>query len=204
MFREESLWIRHALRQIPTPKSVLDIGSSSPEFRTVIQPYIDANVFQPLRDKGAEIKYLELTDSKRGDIIADISSESFSLKSDFDLVLCTNLLEHVANLKTAVANVSSVVRETGYFLITVPCVYPYHPDPIDNLYRFAPQDLVDLFPSFKRITSGLVFMNPIDSLKVDVYSVRSNLLGGNISYFRFDLIRSLFRRKSVSCVLFSK
>ncbi|MCK4817365.1 hypothetical protein KA005_16465, partial [bacterium] len=103
----------------------------------------------------------------------------------------------------AVANVSSVVREKGYLLVTVPCVFPYHPDPIDNLYRVTPQNLLDLFQGFRRITTALVFMNCLGSLKVDAYSLRSNLLGGNILYFCYDLKESLFRRKSVSCVLFS-
>jgi SAM-dependent methyltransferase len=204
MFREESIWIKRALQRIPCPESVLDIGSSTPEFRTIIQPYIDANVFRPLREKGVEIRYLELTDSKRGDFVADISSRDFSLKPDYDLVLCTNLLEHVKDLETAVANISSVVREKGYLLVTAPCVFPYHPDPIDNLHRFTPQNLLDLFGGYKRITSELVFMNFYDSLKVDAYSIMENFLGGNISYFCYDLKESVFRRKSVSCVLLSR
>jgi 2-polyprenyl-3-methyl-5-hydroxy-6-metoxy-1,4-benzoquinol methylase len=137
----------------------LDVGSSTSEFRTVSQSHIDKNIFQPLREKGVKISHMDLKKGTGVDIVADISSERFTLSQKYDLVICTNLLEHVLDLKTTIFNISSLIREGGYLLITVPLIYPYHPDPIDNLSRFTPQELSRLFSllSFQKIYATIIY-----------------------------------------------
>jgi len=130
MFLEESIYIKELLAKISSLQDVLDVGSSTLKFRTIIQPYIDKNIFQPLRDKEVKISYLDNKDGIGIDIVADVSNKRFTLPQKYDLVICTNLLEHVSDLKTTIFNISSLVRKGGYLLITVPLIYPYHPDPI--------------------------------------------------------------------------
>jgi hypothetical protein len=51
MFVDESLWIRQALERahLAAGMTVLDIVSSTHVFRTLTQPHIDGNVFEPIR-----------------------------------------------------------------------------------------------------------------------------------------------------------
>ncbi len=48
-----------------------------------------------------------------------------------DVVLCTEVLEHVENLEAAMAEVFRVLRPGGAALITVPFLYPTHEEPYD-------------------------------------------------------------------------
>ena len=48
-----------------------------------------------------------------------------------DVVLCTEVLEHVSNIEGAVREIFRVLRPGGYALITVPFLYPTHESPYD-------------------------------------------------------------------------
>ena len=56
------------------------------------------------------------------------------------------MLEHL-EMPPAVAaqNLLELVPVGGHLIVTVPKVYGYHPDPIDNRYRPAPDELAGLF-----------------------------------------------------------
>jgi SAM-dependent methyltransferase len=136
VFVDESLWIRHALDQLPLRAGmrVLDIGSSSLHFRTVVQPHIDRNVFAPLRERGLQLVHVDARDEPGVDIIADVTTLD-GVEDMYDLVLCTNLLEHVVDREETVHHVKRVVRPAGMLVLTVPRRYPIHADPIDTGYR---------------------------------------------------------------------
>ena len=74
MFLEESFWIKEKLRLINLPPAakVLDIGSSSIYFRTKEQPYIEENVFKPLRDKGCQVIHLDTKKEQGVDLVCSI------------------------------------------------------------------------------------------------------------------------------------
>ncbi|MEM0216801.1 MAG: hypothetical protein QW612_04590 [Candidatus Bathyarchaeia archaeon] len=62
MFEEESLYIRACLTKILKREridSVLDVGSSDITFRTKIQPFIEKNIFLPLKRFGCRIYHLD-------------------------------------------------------------------------------------------------------------------------------------------------
>ena len=92
MFIEESLWIKAVLNNLEllTGSTVLDMGSSTAQFRQVDQPHIESNVFYPLRQRGCQIYHL---DSKQGngvDIVCDIDDpgidpiESIGMRRRYD------------------------------------------------------------------------------------------------------------------------
>jgi SAM-dependent methyltransferase len=136
VFVDESLWIRRALENQPLRAGmrVLDIGSSSLEFRTVVQPHIDENVFAPLRARGLAVVHVDARNEPGVDIVADVTTLA-GVNDEYDLVLCTNLLEHVVDRPGTLANAKRVVRSRGLLLLTVPLRYPLHADPIDTGYR---------------------------------------------------------------------
>jgi SAM-dependent methyltransferase len=136
VFVDESLWIRHALEQLPLRAGmrVLDIGSSSLEFRTQVQPHIDRNVFAPLRARGLHVIHVDAREEPGVDIVADVTTLD-GVNDTYDLVLCTNLLEHVVDREQTVRHVKRVVHPGGSLVLTVPRRYPIHADPIDTGYR---------------------------------------------------------------------
>ncbi len=145
VFVDESLWIRAALERVPleTGMTVLDIGSSTQVFRTVIQPHIDRNVFDPLRRRGVSPLHLDARAEPGVDIVADVTRLD-GVDRSFDVVLCTNLLEHVVDRATTLHNVKRVVAPSGLLLLTVPRRYPLHQDPIDTGFRPSAEALVEL------------------------------------------------------------
>ena len=78
-------------------EEVLDVGSSTKKFRTKIQPYIDENIFKPLRERDLHIYHLDKKEQEGVDYIFDVNEMSVeSLGKTFDLVICCSLQkEHV-------------------------------------------------------------------------------------------------------------
>jgi SAM-dependent methyltransferase len=58
----------------------------------------------------------------------------------FDFILCTEVLEHVADWPTAFANFHRLLATGGVLLITCPHVYPLHEEPYD-FWRPTPHAL---------------------------------------------------------------
>jgi len=49
----------------------------------------------------------------------------------FDLIICTEVLEHVADWPAAWANLACLLRPGGRLIVTCPFVYPLHEQPFD-------------------------------------------------------------------------
>ncbi len=152
MFREESVWIKHALAKIQPlirTNEVANIGSSTSHFREVIQPHIHQNIISPLNHSGWKVTNIDLKQEPGVDMVADVTSQSFSegFENKFGLTICTNLLEHVEDIDLVVKNLANITRENGYILITVPHKYKLHYDPIDNGFRPTPFEIASRFIS---------------------------------------------------------
>jgi SAM-dependent methyltransferase len=145
VFIDESLWLKRVLEGLKLGPStrVLDIGSSSAHFRQVIQPHIDGNVYAPLRARQVPISHLDGKAEPGVDIVADVSTLD-GVDMSFEVVICTNLLEHVVDLNATVRNICRVVAPQGTLILTVPRRYPIHHDPIDTAFRPTPEELAQL------------------------------------------------------------
>jgi SAM-dependent methyltransferase len=64
--------------------------------------------------------------------------------SSFDVVLCLQVLEHVADPAAAVRELRRVVAPGGRVLLSTHGIYPFHPNP-DDLWRWTHQGLERLF-----------------------------------------------------------
>jgi SAM-dependent methyltransferase len=151
MFREEAIWVENVLKDIsPLPHNnrVANLGSSTGYFREVIQPHINKHIINPLSNNGWNIINIDLKEEDGVDIIADVTKSDFSNQlNSFALTICTNMLEHVEDIELVVKNLQKITIKGGYILLTVPYKYKKHLDPIDNMFRPTPQQIVDLFPS---------------------------------------------------------
>lgn len=203
MFREESIWIRHALQKLKPVAGAADvanIGSSTAHFRQVIQPHIHSNIIDSLQKSGWNIFNVDVKSEDGVDLVADVTSPVFAgpFKDRFAITICTNLLEHVEDIPLVVKNLVDITKSEGHILITVPYKYKLHYDPIDNGFRPTPQEIVNLFKE----TAGYIIDSMIISISdVDQYRVKASRfpLWGyreRISYY-------LGKRHKVSGILFS-
>lgn len=153
MREEESRRIREILTSdaLGAVRTVLELGSSERAFRQKIQPHISRNIHEPLAARGIRLVTTDLKGGEGVDIVGDlyesgVQKQLQALKAD--LVLCCNVLEHLEN-RQLFAEVCDVLLEPGkHLLVTVPRSYPYHPDPVDTMYRPSPSDIAALFPGF--------------------------------------------------------
>ncbi|MFN4299847.1 MAG: class I SAM-dependent methyltransferase [Thermaurantimonas sp.] len=147
MFKEEAHWIRTVLTGLQLKGcTAVNLGASTAEFRKIVQPHIHQEVIEPLERRGVSITHVDIKKAEGVDIVADITSADFprQICRQFDLALCTNMLEHVSDIPMVLRNVISVVKSGGYILLTVPRRYPLHFDPIDNGFRPTPNKLASL------------------------------------------------------------
>ena len=138
MFVEEAIWIARRIATIlHKVNTVLDVGSSTYIYRTVDQPHVGA-LFRLLKSLGKRVYYMDIKDGEGVDIVCDVTDRQCieNILRDygsFDLVIAANLLEHVKDIKATIENLSKLTSK--FLIITVPRIYFYHPDPIDNLFR---------------------------------------------------------------------
>src|SRR5205823_4395043 len=73
----------------------------------------------------------------------------------YNALLCCNVLEHVVDPRAICAKLESIISARGFLLVTVPNRFPYHPDPVDTMFRPEVADVVGLFPH-SRLLDGVV------------------------------------------------
>jgi len=64
--------------------------------------------------------------------------------ASFDVVLCTQVLEHVRRPQRALEEITRVLKPGGYVLLSTHGVYPHHPDPVDY-WRWTQQGFEAMF-----------------------------------------------------------
>lgn len=90
-------------------------------------------------------------DPALGHRVLDITNPEPGLGT-FDLVLCCNVLEHVADLRAAIDGLAVLCAEDGQVFASTPYIYPYHDEP-DDFWRPTAYGLEYLFRSrFDRVT----------------------------------------------------
>jgi SAM-dependent methyltransferase len=218
----EARAIGAALAKLPADSIApcLNVGSSTGEFRTVAQPHIDRFIFAALRDRGVRVIHADIKAAPGVDLVGDVYDPAFKAEVTAigpRLVICSNLLEHLEDRDGFMDFCRDVLAPGGHMLLTVPCSYPYHLDPIDTGYRPTPAELEALFPGYAVEWSEEVADSTYwDELKVQnagqwgrfVASLAKApwLAIANRPRFlsRYHRLLWLFRRYSVSCVLVRK
>jgi hypothetical protein len=145
----EAAWLGARALALPDDAfPLLNLGSNSEHFRRVQQPWIHDEIFAPLARRGARVIHADLKDEPGVDVTGDLLSDDglgalrgLGARS----VLCSNMLEHLADRRQAIAAVTELVPPGGYLVLSVPSAFPYHPDPIDTLYRPSPGELAAAF-----------------------------------------------------------
>lgn len=138
---------------------VLNVGSSTLRFRQVDKPHIDAEIFRPLAERGVTTLHLDSKQDEGVDIVGDIYSPAVQRRAKevgAKLLICSNILEHVADPAGFAAICGSLVAPGGRIVVTVPYSYPYHPDPLDTYFRPSPERIAELFDGFELAESRII------------------------------------------------
>lgn len=97
---------------------LLDSGCGNQPFREWYAPLVD------------EVFCLDAVPLPGVDVIGFADRLPFA-DASFDTVMLTEVLEHVGDLESAVAEVHRVLRPGGHALVTMPYLYPTHEAPYD-------------------------------------------------------------------------
>lgn len=211
MILVEARWVRRALAQLPDGRlfPLLNVGSQDEAFRKSGQPWIDSEVFAPLRRRGGKVTHLDLAAGDGVDIVGDLLDPAVRQRlGDTRSVLCANVLEHVPDRVPFAAALEEIVSPGGYLIVTCPRRFPYHADPIDTLFRPDPAELAGLFPSMRLQASAVVGSAMLDYVLRRVWtlvgrgSARKPLTSSSAT--RRAFIPWLFRRIEVTCAVLQK
>jgi hypothetical protein len=148
MFAAEAIRLREILLAREAVSPLLNLGSSTRDFRAVAKPHIQRELFGPLAAAGIAVVHSDLKQADGVDVAGDILDPAVlnGLKArGFRCLLCANLLEHVRDRGAVAAACEDIVGPGGMILATVPSSYPFHADPIDTGFRPSPAELAGLF-----------------------------------------------------------
>jgi hypothetical protein len=169
VLRAEAVWLRRQLADIPDTDlfPVLNIGSHTEAFRTRDQPWIEGEVFAPLKRRDDRIIHTDLRSAPGVDIVGDLTDAGFVAELRGlapKTLLCCNVLEHIADRDPLCAAMGNLVPPGGYLAVTVPRAFPYHPDPIDTRYRPAPEEVASAFPDTVPVRMAVVDCGSVATL----------------------------------------
>jgi len=124
-------------------KHVLEVGPGDASVRPFIERFL-----QPEKYIGVDIKH-----GKYVDLIlpAERLVKYFGPES-FDIIVATELLEHVIDWRCVVNNLKTVLKRGGYMYITTRSLgYPYH-GYLCDFWRYELEDMQKIFSDFQIVT----------------------------------------------------
>jgi ubiquinone/menaquinone biosynthesis C-methylase UbiE len=115
----DEFYLRH-VPALPADSRVLDLGGNKVRKRGQFDiEHYDFRVY-----------YTNITTDKCPDVKADAAYLPF-MEESFDVVICSELLEHIPDPLVVLQDVYRVLRINGVLMISVPFLSRIHPDPYD-------------------------------------------------------------------------
>ena len=102
--------------------------------------------FHPPETQAKAWWYVNLEMSTRPNIFSDVTAAPL-ISECADVIICTEVLEHLENPDTCADEIFRILRPGGKAFISVPFIYPIHADPND-FQRFTAEGLRRLFRRF--------------------------------------------------------
>ena len=112
--------------------SVLDVGCGEQPYRALLGPscsYVGIDV-----------------EARHPQTLAVELGRPWPVEGPFDVVLCTQVIEHVADIREFCEEIDRVLAPGGKLLISVPFLYPIHD--VDDYRRLTPAGVAQLFPDW--------------------------------------------------------
>ncbi len=125
--------VSRLIGELPVPRAesrALDLGCDKSPYGAL------------LGARGYAVQTLDL-DRDGGADYAGTAEQTGLPDASFDLVICTQVLEHCMNPWQAAREIRRILRPGGYLIASAPHVWFYHPHPTDH-WRFTQEGLVHL------------------------------------------------------------
>jgi SAM-dependent methyltransferase len=123
--------IRAAVRGLPAGQRVVDVGCGDRPYEPILRPI------------AAEYVGVDATAGPAVDVVANADALPFD-DERFDLLLCSQVLEHVEDPAACVAEAWRVTAAGGTVLLSTHGVVNYHPNP-EDYWRWTHAGLAYLF-----------------------------------------------------------
>ena len=161
MLPEEARWLGQRIAQCPVDglAPLVNVGSSTRHFTTRVQPWIDEHIFAPARARGLAVISVDIKAAEGIDLVGDVVDPVFRERvrdAGGRSLLCSNLLEHVADPAAIACALAQLVPSGGYLFVSGPRSYPWHADPFDTLFRPGVDELAALFPGTELVAGSVV------------------------------------------------
>ena len=158
MLRAEARWLARELEALDAAdlSPLLSLGSGHAEL-TADQPWIHAAVYEPLERRRVRVLHHELEPAAGVDVAGDLTDPAFRERLqglEIRSVMCCNVLEHLPEPAGTAGLIERLVAPGGYALVSVPRRYPYHPGPIDTMFRPTADELRALFPTLSVVRTA--------------------------------------------------
>lgn len=115
------------------PGLALDLGCGESPYRDIVER------------AGFDLRTLDVTDETHPDYVGTAEQTGLDAES-FDLVLCTQVIEHVDDPWAACREMARILRPSGHVILTAPHVWFFHPHPHDH-WRFTQEGIIRLLGS---------------------------------------------------------
>jgi len=172
-----------ALRQavIHLEGTLLDFGCGTKPYEPLLKSHFKKWFGIDLKDR---------TTGKESQNRADASWDGITLpleNNSFDVILATQVFEHVENIENTLKELARVLRPGGHFLITVPMTGVLHEEPWD-FRRFTPYGLRSMFePLDIRLETSVALGGVVTTV--------TTLIAGHISFLhRIPVFGNLFSK----------
>jgi len=116
-------------------------------------------------------------------VLADIHRLPFA-DASVDGVICTNVLEHVADAHACLDEIARVVKPGGHVYVSVPFLFPMHPDPLDR-WRWTLDGLRHALRGFDELEAG-VCGGPFSAFVAVTPTLVASLFSG---FYLFNAVR---------------
>jgi hypothetical protein len=139
MLPKEAKWINTVINNnlFGVNGAVINLGSSSLDFINYNQPYIKDLVLDPLL-KRFQVTNVDIKSDNNVQLVANFLTEAGQTlirSKSAKVFLVSNLLEHIPNAIDGIEKLKTLMEPKTYLILTGPKSFPYHPDPIDNMFR---------------------------------------------------------------------
>lgn len=168
MLKNEAVWLGTKIKEHLNAGDVLiHVGSSTLDFRKNFQPWIWENVDLVCQQAGIRVINI---DCKRGpgiDLVGDLMDVRFRTNLQglgAKAILCANLLEHVTDRRELAAALVEMLRSRGLLFFSGPHAFPFHADPIDNLFRPTIDEAIAEFRALRPLEIKVIDCGPFSDI----------------------------------------